>query len=171
MKGYRKLKMKKGRYAVCFDGRYVITDEGDFYKAKILPLGDVMVKPMSSYLEKRTGHIKSSVSIDGKRVTVPLAKLVAKHFIRNPRKRKILHFKDGDKTNIAKDNLQWGVSKPSGKLKRDRRYREIPEDLEAACIALYDEGKTRWETAEELEMKYATVAAILRRNGRGRKSD
>ena len=44
---------------------------------------------------------------DGKGMPVGIHKIVANAFLENPMGRKMVFFKDGDKTNTRLDNLKW----------------------------------------------------------------
>ena len=48
--------------------------------------------------------------VDGKRKKAPIHRLLALHFLRNPKKYKYVQFKDGDLNNYSLSNLEWAPS-------------------------------------------------------------
>ena len=59
--------------------------------------------------EKVGGYLQLRVTVDGKRKTVVVHRLVAKAFIPNPENKPEVNHKDGNKKNNHVDNLEWAT--------------------------------------------------------------
>ena len=88
------------------------------------------IKPV---VHRGTGYCRVSLSVNNKRTTYDVHRLVAKNFIPNPENKPQVNHKDGDKTNNCVNNLEWntrienmyhayklGLVKPRGKSKNHK---------------------------------------------------
>jgi len=82
---------------VGYEGLYEVSDQGRVKG----PKGFVKPKPTNR------GYIRTELWQSGTRWRPSLHRLVAEHFIPNPRQCPQVNHKDGDKTNNAVNNLEW----------------------------------------------------------------
>ena len=82
------------------DGRYEVSNCGRVRtlrrRAKVLTL-----------TQQKSGYLYAMIEVDGKQCNRRVNRLVAQHFIANPRNHQEVNHKDGDKTNNHVSNLEW----------------------------------------------------------------
>jgi hypothetical protein len=95
-----------------FDGTYMVSNMGHVKQSdKRIMYEDGRVETTEGQLLKPFVHDKTTpvvhFNFKGKRTTRSLARLVASHFIDNPKELRYVIFIDGDKENCRYDNLEW----------------------------------------------------------------
>ena len=108
MKGEWKLKGSDVTYEPILDGKVLVGDDGNLYRAQTpLVPGAVWVQKMKCSVEKSSGNLRTTINIDKVRHTLRPYRQVAEFFVPNPDGLKNITFKDGDRTNTHPDNLVW----------------------------------------------------------------
>lgn len=94
-----------------YKGRYQVSSEGRIKslarKSKRDYRGDVSVPEKILKQQKREGYLRVTLTKYSKSKTLSVHRLVAGSFIPNPKNRKYINHKDGDKTNNNVSNLEW----------------------------------------------------------------
>lgn len=70
------------------------------------------------------GYCRVTLLIDGKQTTKTVHRLVASAFIPNPKGKKHVHHKNGDKTDNSVANLEWVDEKEHGEKDKELRKKE-----------------------------------------------
>lgn len=112
--------------------------------------------------KKRGGYLYIQLYQNNKSLTVQTHRLVAKHFIPNPRNLPEVNHKDGDKKNCRWDNLEWVTPKEnSAHYALIRTNRKVPLHLVYAV--------RRWagvapisELSKDLGINESSARAILK---------
>jgi hypothetical protein len=103
--------MKKG--ITGFDERYAVDNMGNVYNV-------IRNKRLSIKTSKRTGYCMVSLyNNTGIRKTLLIHRIVAIAFIPNPKNKREVNHKDGDKTNNRAGNLEWVTTRENSKHAHD----------------------------------------------------
>lgn len=85
-------------------GRYLYTD------IEVSNLGSVRrmgkLNKLKTY-SKEGGYVYLSTTLNGKKTTLTVHRMVAEVFVKNPMHKPCVNHKDGDKQNNRVENLQW----------------------------------------------------------------
>ena len=103
---------------VGYEGLYKVSNDGRIKNSK------GKLKALSIKKDKNTNYKEVSLWKDGKNKRCLVHRLVAKAFIQNPNKYKIINHKDEDGTNNCISNLEWCDHKYNA---RYRKYTEKPK--------------------------------------------
>lgn len=87
------------RDVVGYEGFYQISDKGELFSVR----RNRIIKPNIGM----DGYRKMVLSVNNKRQTVRIHRLVAEAFIPNPSNKQFVNHKDGNKLNNSVDNLEW----------------------------------------------------------------
>lgn len=149
-------------YREIFDGRVIVTESGELYKTMEIP-GGLAVRKIKQSIEKASGNKRAVIRLDGKSYTLRAYKLVAENFLDNPGNCKRVRFKDGNRLNTHKDNLEW-FREPLNRRKFKRMGLALPDETIQEIMEHFAVGVTRKEIAQALGLKYNTVCAVILRN-------
>lgn len=64
-------------------------------------------RALTQWINKNTGYLSVTISINGKKYNKDIHRLVAQKFIENPDNKKYVNHKDGNKSNNDISNLEW----------------------------------------------------------------
>lgn len=111
----------------------------DFPNYLVLPNGRIWNKKKGKYQSERTinGYIAVVLSEEGKAAQFYVGRLVAAAYVRNPNPEEFnkVRWKDGDRTNNHKDNLEWTNQQIATKLGntgfKERPKRMVKEKIRA----------------------------------------
>lgn len=132
-----------------------------------------------SYLKSRKrkdGYHVISLSKDNKAKYFYLHRLIADHFIPNPKNKKYVNHKDGDKSNNRVSNLEWctasensqhaidnGMYKPPIFKGEDHSRSKITDDTVRSIRALYEGGNyTQTKLSEMYGIGQTHISRIVR---------
>ena len=118
---------------VGYEGLYKVSSDGRIKNSK------GKLKALSIKKDKNTNYKEVSLWKDGKNKRCLVHRLVAKAFIQNPNKYKIINHKDEDGTNNCISNLEWCDHKYNA---RYRKYTEKPKNKNK-CRVVSDEQKAK----------------------------
>ena len=125
--------------------KYTINENGDIFNGK----GEKL-KPFVN----NTGYKRIGLRVDGKDKKYLVHVLVAQAFLKNPKNKKVVSFKDDDKTNTHYTNLLW--SDPfKEKYKRNRNRKKL------LIQNVIDESR---KTVDQLEKKVQEINDISQKN-------
>lgn len=105
----------KIKFITKYENKYAVSEDGIVYSYK---------KPGHPLKLKRTWLacarvFKVTLSCRGVQVNYPIHKLVAQAFIPNREKKRVVIFKDRDKSNITRKNLMWATHTEAKQYTRD----------------------------------------------------
>lgn len=116
----------------------------------------------------KTGYYVVNLWINGQRRTRKLHRIYAIAFIPNPNNYPQINHKDGDKLNLADDNLQWSTQKMN--IHHAFRTGLIPKVLgdkqsstklkETEVIEIYKSSLTKAELARKYNKSFGTICSI-----------
>lgn len=146
------------------DTKYEVYDDGRIFSH----ISNIFLKPYVS----QCGYLIVDVSLNKKRYTRQVHRLVAHAFIPNPDKFETVNHKDGDKTNNCVENLEWltikdnvrhawetGLVKPrSGTDNPANKYTE--EQIRHVCSILETGGKDYRNISKITGVSYDTIKDI-----------
>jgi len=96
-----------------YNNDYSVSENGDVYSHKFGKTKKL--KPVKT----TTGDYKVTLTLRGKQKVVKVQLLVATTFIPNPENKRLLLFKDGDKSHHFKSNLAWSTFSELRRYYRD----------------------------------------------------
>ena len=133
---------------------------------KISNLGNVKSLERTLWNGHTYGYYTVRLSKDGKGKNHLLHRLLAVAFIPNPNNLPIINHKDGDKTNINLDNLEWSTYKDNNEHAIKTGLNKIAKEIKAINV---NTGETmHFDSAREadrvLGVGYKNISACL--NGR-----
>lgn len=161
------------------ENRYMVSDSGDIKSLPFLKKGN-----KSFYLTKekliklgtdKDGYKVFVYSIDSKRKTFRVHRLVAEAFIDNPNNYPVVNHKDGNPANNNKDNLEWctisyntqdavdrGVMKPTNGEINGMSTLKKSDVLEIRRLAK-ETGLTHKEISEKFKVSRTNITKIINR--------
>lgn len=105
------IKKEKWKKVKGFEDFYKVSDHGHIKrlhgKANSFDKRMVNEKILTASINKGGKFYTVQFFINGKRILKLPHRLVAEHFIKNPKKHQCVNFKDGDVSNFNVDNLEW----------------------------------------------------------------
>lgn len=137
---------------------YFITQEGNVYSSK--------TKKFLKLSVNRTGYVVVRVSLSKKeKISIRIHREVAIAFIPNPKNKKEVNHKDGNKQNNCVSNLEWVTRKEnmahafeSGCFKeRTDNQRKATLEQQQMAVDLYLSGTSVKNISQQLEVSPITV--------------
>lgn len=152
--------MEEWRDVVGYEGVYEVSSFGNVRR---VDLGHHSTKEGLKSQRTDPNGYKQVDLWNGSGRTHRVHRLVAKAFIPNPKKKRTVNHKDGDKTNNHVDNLEWATYSENNQHMHDTglqwKSSLSPDDL-CEAFRLYNQG---W-TFKELKEKYnGSVRYMLKR--------
>lgn len=146
-----------------YEGKYRVSNKGRVYSL----LNDMF---RVSTIGGR-GYYEVGLHNNGKRKTVKIHRLIANHFISNPKKKKEVNHIDGDKTNNSISNLEWCTRRENNKharltgLNKDMGETHHNAKLKESDILMIRElrssGLTHREIASKFNVTRKCITSIL----------
>lgn len=110
----------------------------------------------------RLGYVRVWLTVDGKRMTIGLHRLLALKYIPNPDNKPDVNHIDGNKLNNSLDNLEWATRseniRHSYKLGR-KSVEKVERNRE--ILSLYTDGMTHREIAKMYGISQPAVTQII----------
>lgn len=125
--------------------KYTIDENGDIFNEKS--------EKLKSFVNN-TGYKRIGLQVDGKSKKFLVHLLVAQAFLKNTKNKKVVSFKDDDKTNTHYTNLLWS-DQFKEKYKRNRNRKKL------LVQNIINESK---KTVDQLEKKVQEIEDISQKN-------
>lgn len=142
------------------------------------PDGRVYSEKVKRFLKPRNhrGYWSIGISVDGKKKTATVHRLIAFAFVDNPENKKVINHKDGDKKNNNISNLEWcttsenilhafktGLSSPMAGSKHG--FAKLTEADIPVIRSLSSQGKSLSQIAGKFKVDIKTVHRIVQGKG------
>ena len=128
---------------------------------------------INEFCKDRDGYCRCTVQkLDGKKLSQPVHRLVAKAFIPNPENKSCVNHKDNDRTNNRVDNLEWVTPKENvyhsfifgnRKILKEVQRTTMLTDFQVSQIAKLRTIYSVNQISQLFNIKYSTLKNIIRR--------
>lgn len=128
---------------------YFVSECGKVYSDKLGTL-----QPLSLHLNKRTGYVQVSLSLEGKPICRRVHILVAAAFIPNPEGKKEVDHIDRNRQNNHADNLRWASRFENMQNRKPYTRRVAQRSLDGRLVKEWDSIK---EIAEAMNLSRSSI--------------
>lgn len=152
-----------------FESYYAVSDMGN---VKSLRSG----KALKQHINSRNGYCYVVFSVNNKRKTMRVHRLVAKAFCKNPYGYQLVNHKDEDKTNNCASNLEWCTAKYNSNY-GDARAKLVNSRIKngntrkIVAVNIYTREKKRYLTRHECARDLGIFPQSIRRFLNGKHSN
>ena len=122
---------------------------------------------LKQYLNHNSGYLQVGVSIDGKRVTKLVHRLIAQAFIPNPEELPQINHKDSDRTNNNVSNLEWCTPKYNSQYREKygvSRMEVAGKPIFAISLVTLEilHFSSQWEASQKLGVDRSSINMVIR---------